>query len=220
MWSAAHDPCGFHPSHCRSGNRDSLYTVRHDSLQTVLIWCFRRVGLAARAVGRTRLFGTAGWTADMGYLYADIQVPNYRTPGRSLYIDVAVTCPARRSALNARPSAADMACVAARMRSDEKHRHYDAAVRAVGGEFRAGVVERFGACSDDMLAILRIIAGDADRDLMDADDWYFTAPSQRSYYSQHVVFSAVIADAQMVDSAAGLDGVDEGARLRDGRRAG
>ena len=93
-------------------------------------------------------------------------------------------------------------------------------MRAVGGEFRAGVVERFGACSDDMLAILRIIAGDADRDLMDADDWYFTAPSQRSYYSQHVVFSAVIADAQMVDSAAGLDGVDEGARLRDGGRAG
>ena len=51
------------------------------------------------------------------------------------------------------------------------------------------------------------MAGDADRDLMSADDWYFTAPSSRSYYTQHVVFAAVIADAEMLDSAIGLDGV-------------
>ncbi len=39
----------------------------------------------------------------------------------------------------------------------------------------------------------------------DADDWYFTAPSCRSYFMQGVVFAAVMADAAMVDAAITLD---------------
>ena len=45
---------------------------------------------------------------------------------------------------------------AAHLRLADKHRKYDGPTRSVGGEFRAAVIERFGACSDDMLALLRM----------------------------------------------------------------
>ena len=50
------------------------------------------------------------------------------------------------------------------------------------------------------------------------DDWYFAAPSRRSYLAQHVVFSAVMADAAMLDHVLEHDvfGRD---RAVDGRRA-
>ena len=44
-----------------------------------------------------------------------------------------------------------------------------------------------------------------DRELSEADDWYFTAPSRRSYFMQGVVFAGVMADAAMLDSAIALD---------------
>ena len=50
-----------------------------------------------------------------------------------------------------------------------------------------------------------------DRELSEADDWYFTAPSPRSYFVQAVVFAGVMADAAMVDSVIALDHADGGA---------
>ena len=41
----------------------------------------------------------------------------------------------------------------------------------------------------------------------EADDWYFTAPSRRSYFMQGVVFAGVMADAAMVDAVITLDHV-------------
>ena len=37
------------------------------------------------------------------------------------------------------------------------------------------------------------------------NDWYFTAPSRRSYFMQGVVLAAVIADAAMVERVIALD---------------
>ena len=61
-----------------------------------------------------------------------------------------------------------------------------------------------------------MMAGDADRDVA-ADDWYFSAPSRRSYFRQHLAFAAVMADAALVDSALGLDvGVAQRGALHGG----
>ena len=88
-------------------------------------------------------------------------------------------------------------------------------------------MERFGACSDDLVGLVTELCGEGDR-AMDADDWYFTAPSRVTYYMQRVVFAGVMADAAMVDAAIDADvgrrdqaaaDADRGPRGRWGRRA-
>ena len=199
------DVWGRHPCCCKSGNRLSLWTDRHDSVQRMLQWVFRRAGVMTHEVGWRRSFGAAGFTDTGGYLRADLYCPGYRAVGRDLFMDVAVADPGCATALAASPSSADVVGRAAQLRADTKRRKYGAAALAVGGEFRAAVIERFGACSDDMLGLLRMISGDADRDLRGADDYYFTAPSRKSYYEQHVVFAAVMADAVMLQTVIGVD---------------
>ena len=56
-----------------------------------------------------------------------------------------------------------------------------------------------------MQGLVGMISGDLERELRDAEDYYFSAPSRRSYYAQHLVFATVIADADMVSRAVGLD---------------
>ena len=82
---------------------------------------------------------------------------------------------------------------------------YEAAVAAVAGDFRPAIVERSGAVGDDMHGLLRMFAGDGEREHGADDDWYFSAPSRVSYFMQHVVFATVMADASMLDSVIGLD---------------
>ena len=43
----------------------------------------------------------------------------------------------------------------------------------------------------------KLLAGDGERDAME-DDISFTAPSQTTFVSQHLVFAAILADAAMV----------------------
>ena len=73
-------------------------------------------------------------------------------------------------------------------------------------------------CAGSRLAALA--CGDGDRELSEADDWYFTAPSRRSYFMQGVVFAGVMADAAMVDTAIALDHAGVGGSDRPGARAG
>ena len=63
-----------------------------------------------------------------------------------------------------------------------------------------GVMERFGAVGDDLQAMVRGACGDLDRDRGE-EDWAFSAPSQVTYYMQHIVMAGVMADAAMVDGA-------------------
>ena len=84
------------------------------------------------------------------------------------------------------------------LRAQRKRAKYGDAVITVGGEFIAAVMERYGACSDDLCRLAALACGDGDRELSEADDWYFM---------QGVVFAGVMADAAMVDAAITLDHV-------------
>ena len=185
--------------------------------------CVRRV---VHVVGHQRWFtgaavAAAGLDPTEGQgLYADLVLPHYRAPGRHLFIDVAVGTPDTVAAMGATPSSMDQGGVAAQQRADAKHRHYRAAVEAMGARFRAATMERFGACSDDMCALVRELCGEGDRP-SSSDDWYFTAPSSVTYHMQHVVLAGVMADAAMVDRAMDADiihPVDPGRPPRDGWR--
>ena len=203
---------------CRAGNRESLWTHRHDTLQRMLMFLMRSVQTPVREVGRTRLFGAAGATPGGGYLFADLYSRDYRAVGRHLYIDVAIVDPTGKSALDASPSSAVEVGAAAKAKVGIKWGRYRGAVEAVSGVFRAAVVERFGAMSCEMQGLLRMMAGDADRDLRAADDWSFAAQSRRAYFEQHAVFAAVMADAAMLDAVIGVDG--EYGDVRDGGAGG
>ena len=89
----------------------------------------------------------------------------------------------------------------------------------MGARFRAATMERFGACSDDLCALVRELCGEGDRPSA-SDDWYFTAPSSVTYHMQHVVLAGVMSDAAMVDRAMDADiihPVDPGRPPRDWR---
>ena len=195
---AAHDEGGWHPSSCRQGNRGGAWTVRHDALQWALIWVLRRLRGHVAAVGKMDMFGSAARAEAGRALHADIVAYHWRSPGRHLWVDVAITTPDTREALAA--GSRDVPGTAARLRELKKHRKYGATVDRVGGCFRAGVMERFGAVGDDLQAMVRGACGDLDRDRGE-EDWAFSAPSQVTYYMQHLVMAGVMADAAMVDGA-------------------
>ena len=117
--------------------------------------------------------------------------------------------------MRATPSARDPVLLRSLLRERKKHRKYGATVDAVGGCFRAGVMERFGAVGDDMEALVRGACGDLDRDRGEAD-WAFTAPSQATYYMQHIGLAGVMADAAMVDAAIEADIYQRDAGRRGG----
>ena len=140
-----------------------------------------------------------------GYRRADIISHSYVSVGRHLFIDVAITEAASTTALRATPPSDEVVGVAAFLRAMRKKRKYEPLAHAVSGRFSDAVMERYGACSDGLQGLLRMIAGDADRDLLGADDYYFSAPSRVSYYAQHVVFAGVMGDAAMLDAVLALD---------------
>ena len=137
--------------------------------------------------------GAAGWcVGPPGLLPAPVVPRRLAVPSRFVrsYLGHSVTAfPSR-----------DVPGTAARLRELKKHRKYGATVDRVGGCFRAGVMERFGAVGDDLQAMVRGACGDLDRDRGE-EDWAFSAPSQVTYYMQHLVMAGVMADAAMVDGA-------------------
>ena len=173
--------------------------------------CARIVGRAAQLVRRRMWFSGAALAAagrrlsadgEAGGLYADIVLPHYRAPGRHLFIDVAVTDPLSATAL--RGGSAHRAGVAAQDRVAKKHGKYSLACDMMGAGFRAGVMERYGACSDDLVGLVRGLCGEGDRDY-DVEDWYFTAPSSMSYHMQRIVLAGVMGDADMIARALDMD---------------
>ena len=65
-------------------------------------------------------------------------------------------------------------------------------------------MERYGACSDGLVGLLRLVAGTGDREVGDRD-YSATAPSRLTHAAQIVVFGGVIADAEMLSSAIEAD---------------
>ena len=159
--------------------------MRHDTVQWALIWVLRRLRGNVSAVVKRDMFGSAAMATVGRALHADIVAYHWRAPGRHLWVDVAVTTPDTAEALRA--GSAEVSGTAARLRERKKHLKYGATVDRVGGCFRAGVMERFGAVGDDMQAMVRGACGDLDRDRGE-EDWAFSAPSQVTSYMQHIVF--------------------------------
>ena len=218
---AMHDAFGRHPSVCSRGNSEHLWTERHDVLQDALIWVARVVGQArARAVGRTQWFSYAALAAAgrlpaadaegrlRGGLFADIVLPGYRGPGRHLFVDVAVTAPDSLTAVAAGAARCGGGGAAAQARASKKHAKYGDACAAMGADFRAACMDRYGACCDDLHGLVQQLCGDGDRSV-DSDDWYYTAPSRVSYHMQRVVFACVMADAAMLSRVIDRDVVSQ-----------
>ncbi len=199
---AAHDAFGFHPGTCRTGNRYGLWTLRHDAFQLMLVHVIRLLGSAAQScsVASGNWFGSAGYLADSdSYRRADVVCPHYFGPGRHLFLDTAVTDPGTGAALSARPSSAASSGVAAEQRAAKKVAKYGPLAAAVSSQFRAAVIERFGAVCDHLVGFISMLTGPGERDPLRWDDYCFSSSSRSTYAASLCVFSVVIADACLVD---------------------
>ena len=201
-----HDAWGRHPSACQKGNRGSLWDLRHLSLQDALLWVLRTLARCPSAqVARGNVLGSAAVTGvradgSLSYRQLDLWVPHYVAPGRHMGIDVAVTDPLAVTALRSSPSSSAESGRAATLRAEKKVAKYERIMLSVGGVFRAGVVERFGAVGDSLAGLVRMTVGDAAR-MGDEDDYSFTAQRMLGWAMQHVVFGAVMGDAAMLEAA-------------------
>ena len=74
------------------------------------------------------MFGSAARAEAGRALHADIVAYHWRSPGRHLWVDVAITTPDTREALAA--GSRDVPGTAARLRERKKHRKYGATCRA------------------------------------------------------------------------------------------
>ena len=75
----------------------------------------------------------------------------------------------------------------------------------MGSEFRAAVLERYGACSDSLVGLFRTLCGDRERDAAACDDYSGLVSSRVSYMASTVVFGTVLADAALVSRVIQLD---------------
>ena len=176
------------------------------ALQDALLWVLRTLARCPTAqVARGNVLGSAAVTGvradgSLSYRRLDLWVPHYVAPGRHLGIDVAVTDPLAVTALRSSPSSSAESGRAATIRAERKVTKYERMMLSVGGIFRAGVVERFGAVGDSLAGLVRMTVGDAAR-MGDEDDYSFTAQRVLGWAMQHVVFGAVMGDAGMVEAA-------------------
>ena len=222
-----HDAYGCHPSVCKAGNRGALWTKRSGALERAIVGALWAKGQAARLTGGINWFGQAGWTASAkgkdgkrgkgGYVRADVIAPHYKGPTSHLFLDAAVTDPGSATALRAGSDRLDGAR-AAETRAERKVKKYAPICDAIGSKFIAGVVERFGACCEDLTGFLKLISGDGDRDPL-CDDYTFSSRSNTTYVAQMVVFATVIADACMLSDVIDCDVYETPLTFDDGKGA-
>ena len=75
----------------------------------------------------------------------------------------------------------------------------------MSSEFRPAVLERFGACCEELVGLISLLCGDGDRDEARVDDYAFSGRSRVTYVAQHVVFATVMADAAMIEHVISAD---------------
>ena len=207
-----HDSYGFHPSSCRSGNREGLWTQRHDVVEDMLMYVMRRLGQSPIRVSRgaRNWFGAAAMRPDGSFRRADVVLRGYYGQGRHLFLDVAVADPAGQAPMQAAPSSCASSGVAAELRALRKVQRYAPLAAAVSSAFRPAVVERFGAFSDALVGVVREVCGDRDRDALLHDDVTFSQSSRTTWAAGLLALAVVVADAAMLDAAIGLDVRHEG----------
>ena len=75
----------------------------------------------------------------------------------------------------------------------------------MGGKFYPAIIERFGTFGDSLVGLLKTIIGEAQRDPLVDDDYVFSTSSRTSYVASQLCFTAVIADAYMIDQLMAMD---------------
>ena len=218
----AHDAFGFHPGVCKAGNRGSLWTTRSGALERALVGALWARRQGARLTGGVNWFGAAGWSASAkrgkgAYVRADVIAQHFMSPTSHLFLDAAVTDPGSATALRAGSDRLD-GRRAAELRAEFKTRKYAPICDAIGSIFLPAVVERYGACCEDLTGFLKLISGDGDRDPW-CDDYTFSSRSNTTHLAQMVVFAAVIADACMVSNVIDCDVHETPLTFDDGKSA-
>ena len=111
-----------------------------------------------------------------------------RGPGGHLAVlDVAVADPTTRTALAAATPSSRLAGVAAEQRAARKVHKYNALCENVGSHFFPAVIERFGACSDSLIGVIRTLAGVGDRDPLGDHLYTFSASSRVTFLAQRTM---------------------------------
>ena len=97
---------------------------------------------------------------------------------------------------------------------------YQPLAEGVSSTFKPAVIERFGACCDELVGFIKQLTGDGDRDALRADDYAFSTASRTTYMASLLVFGAVLSDAVMVDRVIGMDVMDVAMAAGRGRQRG
>ena len=84
-------------------------------------------------------------------------------------------------------------------RAEKKVAKYGRLAAAVSSQFRPAVVERFGACCDALVGLVRMLCGERERDALRDGDYTFAASSRSTYAAGLLTFSVVMADAAMIE---------------------
>ena len=122
------------------------------------------------------------------------------------FIDNAITDPSVGTALTATPSSAAVAGVAADLRAAKKSHKYDQLARGVDSFFAPAVLERFGACSESLVGLIKMIVGDQERSALKDEEYTFSTASCTTHVASQLVFAAVMADAAMIERVLEVDG--------------
>jgi len=204
------DPFGFHSGNCRAGNRWGLWTNRHDTVQMAILYIIRSAGRRAMACSagsgnwfgaRARRTGSKG-----GYKRADLVIPNYYGLGRHMFLDVAVAEPTAGYALNATPSSAAHAGVAADVRAARKCAKYCDLAAGVSSDFQPACIERYGAMCGALVGLIKSMVGDRERDAFFDDEYAFSTSSATTHAASKITFATCMADAAMVERVLEAEG--------------
>ena len=172
-------------------------------MQRALLDALRYVGVVARAVGLRNYFGSAVPPGRKG-LHPDVVLVGYHGLGRHHFIDVSITEPATPARTQGAGRAAVEAGWAANDRAAKKHNKYAPSCARIDCTFGDAVIERYGACSDGLVGLMRMVAGGGDS--APSDEGYSPAATSRvSGVAQMVVFGAVMADALMLEAVLEAD---------------
>ena len=194
------DPQGMHYGFCK--NRHGVWTTRHDTLEAALhhVLCYLRQRVRYTR-GAGNLFNDVRPPRSRGnkpgWRRADLVIDGYRGIGRHLFLDVAIPdpcCPTARAAGSATSTGA-----AASAKEKYKQNKYNPLAQRVGGQFIPTIIERFGAFGDALVGLIKTLTGEAQRDPLIDDDYVFSTSSRTTYVASQLCFTAVIADAYMID---------------------
>ena len=123
-----------------------------------------------------------------------------------MFLDVAVAEPTAGYALNATPSSAAHAGVAADVRAARKCAKYGDLAAGVSSDFQPACIERYGAMCGAMVGLIKSLVGDRERDAFFDDEYAFSTSSATTHAASKITFATCMADAAMVERVLEAEG--------------